>query len=463
MTNINDIVGSSQDNGTKYGPVQHDARSAGFLPANIQTSKQTLNYLDTMMRDLSQSADRATRQYPDSGTTVTIAAVTPDGHIINTSMGDSPLMAFTINAQNKVTGVGILNDLHNPDPHSTNVINEVASMESYSRLRQNRNGKFTDIYDVNKIALNGERIVLVAASDGLLDKVGNAPKNMSVQQGIEYIVDKNIERTNQYKRYVEKALSRSDNPTAIAKNMIKGSYDITGSDRRDNISAAVMIIDPENLPKHTTTMLVADGNGPEGRKISAAVRNSFDKNTLAITEDPLLEVNKIFESMEDLPPIEDFPPTHREQESYNFSKPYEKDYYSPTKAEQNALEAINNLRRSQGKDPLDLSTSFGETQEDGVDYSVSGGTDANENAQALMKIASTLPFLVKSPKLGALLLGGAALTYGAVHVYKWSQSAENTKKIESLTSHFSKATKGVAEMFHRVFPGFKPTPLGQDL
>ena len=280
-----ELIGKAQDAGTKYKGVQHDAVAAGALPANIRTAGDAQRYLEDIMENVSDNADRVANsleakqglKHFSNGSTVTVAVVTPDGFIVHANLGDSPLMVFAYDkVKGTVKGSGILNTLHNPDPFSTNVIDEVAGKQSVRNLIGDKSGRYQGRTEISNITFPGEKIVIAPVSDGMFDGVGNAPKHLNKADAKKWVIDKNTARLKQYDTVVEQVLIDGGNPQDIADSLVKSSYDIAGNKGRDNISAVAAIIDPDDLPKQSIAMMVADGNGQEGHRISTAVKESFE-------------------------------------------------------------------------------------------------------------------------------------------------------------------------------------------
>ncbi|MGB4057116.1 MAG: hypothetical protein WBK77_03425, partial [Alphaproteobacteria bacterium] len=276
------VAGTAQDVGRKYedgkgGFIQHDAISAGTIdkPLNATEAK---DYLRGIIKDASDTADRVLADAGNikdwGGSTVSGAIVTPDGHIAHAHIGDSPIIAYVVDAQGNVTGTHVLNTLHNPDPYATHLIGENSGKESYQNLVADKTGKFEGTVKISDLTKNkGDRIILVAASDGVLDKVGDAPRTMTnVEEARKYIVGQVQKVAESYAPHIEAQLKKGGDASDIARSIVNGSQ------KYDNTSVAATIIDPENLPKNPVALLAADGNYMNGKIVSSAIKDSFHRH-----------------------------------------------------------------------------------------------------------------------------------------------------------------------------------------
>lgn len=275
------VAGTAQDVGRKYedgkgGFIQHDAISAGTIdkPLNATEAK---DYLRGIIKDASDTADNIRASAGNiegwGGSTISGAIVTPDGHIVHAHMGDSPMIAYVVDAQGNVTGTHVLNDLHSGNPYQSHIISESAGGGSYKSLEADKAGKFEGTVKISDLAKNkGDRIILVSASDGILDAVGDAPSNLKWDEAEQYLKDRTHKVAESYAPAIEKQIKKGGDAGDIARSIIHSGA------KYDNTSVAAMIIDPNNMPDKPVALLAADGFGNNGKIVSGAVKDSFHRH-----------------------------------------------------------------------------------------------------------------------------------------------------------------------------------------
>jgi len=251
------------------------------LPDHIQTATQAKEYLRGILGRACQQTGDLSDEYKKQngariGSTVVTAAITPDGRIVRANMGDSLLIAYVIDKNNRVVGTHLLSTLHNEDPYATNVIHHTAQQRSYEELLGVRTNQFESTHDVSSLARKGQKIILVAASDGITDTAPNAPRTMAERAALHYVAKETQKTLEAYAPLISKALQKGRTAEDVARAIIEGAAKFKKNELHDNTSAVVAIIDPENLPRRGIVLAVADGCGPEGILASQTVRQVFE-------------------------------------------------------------------------------------------------------------------------------------------------------------------------------------------
>ncbi|MCB1538839.1 MAG: protein phosphatase 2C family protein [Alphaproteobacteria bacterium] len=271
-------VGQAQDCGSKYGDVQHDATISGFLPPDITAVDDVMKYMTlNVFRTACEAGEKAGKE-TQSGSTLTTAVITPDGHLVQNTLGDSPLMIFAVDAQNRVTGQGLINTLHHPNPYMGNVIDEGALKSSWQNMLGDGSGRYMTAAHLSDYAQPGERLIIVPASDGVFDGIGNPPMELDFDQAVQWGHDQRQARVKAFSSSVQAAMMTGGDPRKLAEGIIATTEALAGKQGRDNISVNVAIVDPNDLPERALLLGVADGNGPQGGTVSNAVVASMQNH-----------------------------------------------------------------------------------------------------------------------------------------------------------------------------------------
>jgi hypothetical protein len=282
------VVGIAQDAGTKYEGVQHDAVSGGQVNANPSpvTPEQACECLREILGNAVNTAEKVRAELEDdkSGSTMTTAIVFPDGLIAHGTMGDSPAIALVYSRDGTFKKGKIINSLSNNNPYHTNILSEGVDNKSLNTLKNDTTGQFIKTLHVNDlISEQGDKVVILTATDGVLDRVGNAPNTMDFNGAIQYIENRNQETVQMYGYSLEAEMKLGGNPQRIAEAVIEKAREIAnhlkldGPDGRDNTSVAAAVVDPSNLPEKALVLMAADGFGPNGQKFSKAIKANFDQ------------------------------------------------------------------------------------------------------------------------------------------------------------------------------------------
>lgn len=314
-------VGIAQDNGQKYHGVQHDsvgaASNAAYTPEDLQRLHEEI------MHRMAQAAQNVDAR---GGTTASVVSVTPDGFLRYTTVGDNPVVVARIE-NGQVVDIQLLNTAQNPEPIRPNIISHNLSpnhaQEALTAMRNNP-GEFSGTLDLNQDGAfeNGAKYVVFNASDGLFDNTYPDLKSPFYQERLEKIgnltgvkLSKEINNENVFFA----AAQGSDNP--VVKRLMKEMEDkatefintgtqnaldsieaglnqklqenggqltaqeaaevavkqadfYAGGNIRDNTSVGAVVIDGNNRPKETVTIINNDGNGLQGREFSSAARDA---------------------------------------------------------------------------------------------------------------------------------------------------------------------------------------------
>ena len=270
-------VGTYADIGTKY-KIMHDTLTYGQLEEGVPKGQGVQYLKEKIIGPACEAAVRTASELGDgSGSTISAALVTPQGRLAYAGIGDSPIAVFVVGPDGTVTQSSLLNRLHNPISESPNVLGHHASQPgSLGKLERD----FREI-DLRDISNPGDRVVVVAASDGVMEFPGsNGPPdpNYAQSQGAAYV---------QYKHgpVVTEVMSRGGNAEDIARELTEwaaGNAANAGI-KHDNTSVVSMVLDPYKPPSRPTVIVAADGFGRNGASVSQAAGAAVWRNLIPMT------------------------------------------------------------------------------------------------------------------------------------------------------------------------------------
>ena len=320
LDKILEIMGVSQNYGGKYKSFrdgvnhQYDTVGAGYLEGEASAAavqaKMRQFFHDAALRVDGLPGVMAHSGAQRQASALTSIALMPDGQILHGTLGDSPLMAFVVGKDNRVIDVRLLNDPDNRDPWNTNVIySDVTTAHFNNKIAESAPNSTMHQQDLKALlGENGEKLVIVNASDGLLEGAlparialfkkespsgpGGLPpekRQEVMQKGFAQVETNTHSALTDLGQHVEQVLQSGGNSQAVADRLANAqlrtyTHDNNGNPYeyepippggRDNTSCAVMVIDPKNLPDKPVISMIADGVSSHSSGASYAVLDSF--------------------------------------------------------------------------------------------------------------------------------------------------------------------------------------------
>jgi len=289
------LADSPGTNDGRYNGIQQDASIAGEITGSDLTHKDAFDLLERAYKD-AEGAVRKDKNGVDGGTTALTVMITPDGYLTCAQLGDC---SFDIYLRDRITGEQKAVLGSDVPMHTAQNEEEVARV-------------YDDGGTIEDGRLNGELIVTRAFGDRSVGAgLSSRPeifhidlKNKELKDGRYdiFIVAGSDGLTNDIShKDLAKNLATLErgNVTDIARDLLylgsEASLAKRGSDfKSDNISAAVLKVDPDAYKQKTQYISVMDGHGPGGEHISSlvvsAVHASIQEQALDLNVAPAAPV-----------------------------------------------------------------------------------------------------------------------------------------------------------------------------